>query len=479
MTDRPAALFSAAEIAAALSGSILEGDPGASVASVVVDSRKALPLSLFVALPGERTDGHEFLRAALEAGASCALARLDRRESLGAEVADLLSAARGKALVLVPDPLAALQALARAYRARFPRLLRIGITGSSGKTTTKECVASIMGRSRSVILNPGNLNSDIGLPLSVFSIESGHEVGIFEMGMNRSGEMGELAEVLEPDLALITNIGTAHIGILGSRDAIAEEKKKIFSRFDGRQSGFVWEDDDYRGFLREGVRGDVLDFGPRSTEGLRVLRDLGLEGFELEWRGRRFPFALPGRHNLADAIGAIALASRAGASPEDVAGGLSSVRPLFGRSELLRGELTIVRDCYNSNPDSAAQAIGLCDSVAWDGRRAYVLASMLELGGESEAAHRALGEIAGRSAADALFFFGAETKSAFDAARLAGFRGLVVYETDFGRLLAAARAYLAPGDLVLLKGSRGMALERVADALAPSAPADTAAGMEA
>jgi UDP-N-acetylmuramoyl-tripeptide--D-alanyl-D-alanine ligase len=450
--------------------SALAGRAEAALSSVVVDSRKVEAGSLFVALPGEVTDGHAYAAAALRAGAACVLARADRRAAVEAECL-ALAAERGAALVFAPDALAALQALAAAHRARFPRLLRVGITGSSGKTTTKECVAAILGRSRSVVQNRGNLNSDIGLPLSIFSIEEGHEAGVFEMGMNRAGEMGELAEVYRPDVAVITNVGTAHIGILGSRDAIAEEKKRIFSRFDGSQAGFVWEDDDYAAFLKEGVRGEVRDFGRRSTEGLRVVRGLGLRGYELEWRGRAFVFPLPGSHNLLDAIAALAAAERAGASPDDAAAGLAAARPLFGRSEILEGELTIVRDCYNANPDSVEAALSLCDQVEAAGRKAYVLGSMLELGPESEAAHRAMGERAGRSAASALFFFGAETKPAFEAARAAGFRGLVLHETDFDRLLAAVRAYLAPGDLALIKGSRGMALERLSDALAPRARA--------
>jgi UDP-N-acetylmuramoyl-tripeptide--D-alanyl-D-alanine ligase len=460
--DEP--MFTAAGVAAATGASLI-GEPSARVESIVADSREAGPFALFVALPGARVDGHSFIEAALREGTSCILARSDQRSSVEAASSALAKQA-GAALLFVPDTLSALQSLARAYRARYPNLLRIGVTGSSGKTTTKECIASILGRSRSIIVNHGNLNSDIGLPLSIFAITKAHEVGIFEMGMSRLGEMNELASVLEPDVALITNVGIAHVGVLGSRDAIAGEKKAIFSRFDGRQAGFVWEDDDYNAFLKSGVRGDVADFGPRSTIRLSVARDRGLEGYDLSWDGIAFHYPLPGRHNLLDAVGAAATASRAGASASDVAEGLSSVRPLFGRSEVLRGEFTIVRDCYNANPDSMAAAIRLCDSVDWAGRRAYVLGSMLELGPESEAAHRTMGEIAGRSEADALFFFGEETRSAFDAARLAGFRGLMIFETDFERLLAAIRGYIAPGDLALIKASRSMALERLAEALA-------------
>ena len=455
--------------AAAAAGAALVGAPEARVETVAADSRKAGPGALFVALPGERVDGHDYIVAALEAGASAVLARADRRGQV-LSAAGGLAASRGAALLFAPDTLAALQSLARDYRRRFPRLLRIGITGSSGKTTTKECAAAIIGRSRSVAVNEGNLNSDIGLPLSMFSLAAGHEVGIFEMGMNRKGEMAELASVYEPDIALITNVGTAHIGILGSRDKIAEEKKSVFSKFDGRQVGFVWEDDDYRAFLEEGVRGVMLEFGPRSTRGFRGARALGLEGYEIDWEGLRFRFPLAGRHNLLDGIAAAALAARVGVPAGDIVEGLGSARPLFGRSEIIRGELTLVRDWYNANPDSMAAALALCDDLEWPGRRIYVLGSMLELGPESEAEHRAAGVRAGASKAEALFFFGEEARPAFEAAREGGFKGLMVFETDIDRLRASLRSFSRPGDLVLLKASRGMALWRAAEGL-PGIPA--------
>lgn len=461
---RPAPLYEAGQ-AAAVAGALLAGDGRAHIESVVADSRKVRPGSLFVAMPGERVDGHDYIAAALEAGASAILAQADRRASVEAATGDLV-ASRGAALLFVPEPLAALQALAREYRGRFPRLLRVGITGSSGKTTTKECAAAALGRSRSVVMNEGNLNSDIGLSLSMFTLRDEHEVGVFEMGMNRRGEMAELAWIYEPDIALITNVGVAHIGILGSRDAIAAEKKQVFSKFDGRQTGFVWEDDDYRAFLQEGVRGEMLEFGPRSTRGFRGARDLGLEGYEVDWEGLRFRFPLAGRHNLLDGIAAMALAGRLGTPAPEVAEGLSAVHPLFGRSEIQKGTITLVKDCYNANPDSVAAAIQLCDDLEWPGRRVYVLGSMLELGPTSDAAHREVGARGGTSKADALFFFGEETRVAFEKARESGFRGLCVFETDFDRLRASVRSFLRPGDLVLLKASRSMALERLADALA-------------
>ncbi len=213
------------------------------------------------------------------------------------------------------------------------------------------------------------------------------------------------------------------------------------------------------------MRGEVLDFGPRSTKGFRGAEDLGLDGFAVDWEGLRVRFPLVGRHNLSNAIAAMALAERVGTPPRELAAGLERVRPLFGRSEILRGEVTIIRDCYNANPDSSEAAIEFCDSLSWGGRRVYVLGSMLELGAESVAAHRRVGEAAGRSRADALFFFGEEARPAYEAAIEAGFAGPVAHEEDFDRLGRAAREAIRPGDLVLLKASRGMALERLAELL--------------
>jgi UDP-N-acetylmuramoyl-tripeptide--D-alanyl-D-alanine ligase len=451
---------------AGVDGARLEGSPGARFATVAVDSRKVDPSSLFVALAGERVDGHDYLRQALEAGSPCLLASEARWPALEKGLLAAMEG-RGAAVLVVPDGLRALQILAKARRQRVPGMRRIGITGSSGKTTTKEIAASILAQGHRIAVNPGNLNSDIGLSQSMFGIEAGTELGIFEMGMNRRGEMAEIAAVYEPDIALITNVGTAHIGILGTRQAIAEEKKAVFSRFDGSQLGFVGEDDDYRAFLKEGVRGEVRDFGPRSTKGFKGARDLGLDGFAVDWEGLQVRFPLVGKHNLINAIAAMALAECVGTPPRDVAAGLEAVRPLFGRSEILRGEVTVIRDCYNSNPDSAEAALEFCDSLPWEGRRAYVIGSMLELGAESDAAHARVGGACGGSKAEALFFFGEETRPAFETARAGGFAGPIVFETDFDRLGAALKAWLRRGDLVLLKASRGMALERLTELICP------------
>jgi len=467
------ALFSAGEIGGMIGGAC-KGNLDALVGSVVADSRKVVPGSLFVALSGERVDGHAFVAAAFEKGATCVLAANERKNMV---LTALGNKVPGNAcLVFVDFPLAGLQALAREHRRRMKGLLRIGITGSSGKTTTKECVGAALScayQKDALVMNEGNLNSDIGLALSMFSLKASHEVGIFEMGMNRIGEMDELAAIYEPDMAVITNIGTAHIGLIGSRQGIAGEKKKIFSRFNGPQCGFVWEEETFADFLKAGVAGRVLDFGICSTIGLEHIENLGLRGWKLQWFGQGIMFPLPGKHNLVDALAALSVAAELKLDPSLVAKGLSTVRPLFGRSELFEGRIVLVRDCYNANPDSVAAAIDLCDSVDWTGRKVYILGSMLELGDISYEEHAAMGRRAGISKADALFFFGSESGAAHKEAISAekdrtakGLPGRMIFHTDDMEILKeAVLGYVRDGDLVLAKGSRGLALERLTGAL--------------
>jgi UDP-N-acetylmuramoyl-tripeptide--D-alanyl-D-alanine ligase len=474
MTDRSAGILFSAGEAAGMIGGACRGNLDAPIRNVVADSRKVAAGSLFVALPGERSDGHDFIPAALEQGASCILAAQARKAEVVSALASADSA--GACLIFVESPLAGLQGLAREHRRRMKGLLRIGITGSSGKTTTKECVGATLAAAYpagSLIMNEGNLNSDIGLALSMFALEASHKVGVFEMGMNRKGEMDELISIYEPDLALITNIGTAHIGMIGSRLGIAEEKKKIFSRFSGSQVGFVWEDDPYRDFLKANVAGRVLEFGFRSTKGLEKVDSLGLGGWRLEWAGQSVLFPLPGRHNLLNALAALSVAAELDVDPALAAAGLASVKPLFGRSEIFEGRISLVRDCYNANPDSVAAAIDLCDSADSAGRKVYVLGSMLELGGTSSAEHAAVGRKAAASSADALFFFGEEAGESYGAAMAAAAEnpaasrpGRVIFHTnDIESLKKAVLGYLRDGDLVLAKASRGLALERLTEAL--------------
>jgi UDP-N-acetylmuramoyl-tripeptide--D-alanyl-D-alanine ligase len=285
------------------------------------------------------------------------------------------------------------------------------------------------------------------------------------MGMNRIGEIAELAAVLKPNIALITNIGTAHIGCIGTKQQIAEEKKSIFSQFAGNEIALIPEDDAYASFLSDGVNGEVRLFGLSSMKkSLETYFDLGIEGTELIWEGNRVRFGLPGYFNLMNALAGIASSRAVPVSARAVVHGLESVKPLFGRGEIIKGEATVLRDCYNANPEALLAAIDFADSLAWkDGRKIYVIGSMLELGDVSESMHEKIGEALAASQADKVFLFGKETLPALKVLEASGKN---IFQTDDMKVLSeAVAASVKPGDFVLLKGSRGTALETLTDIL--------------
>ena len=473
-------LMSFSSLSQALGASLFAGEGKQAMqsegfSSVAIDSRTVRPGALFVALRGNALDGHKFVNAAFEAGASAAMVA---EAAAFDPVFDLINLARkwNRVIIAVENTLKALQNAAGAYLKQFSNLVRIGITGSSGKTTTKEIAAAIIGQEKSVVMNKGNLNSETGLPLSVFDVRPHHQVGIFEAGMNRKEEIAELARVLDPSLALITNIGSAHIGILGSRQAIAEEKKKIFSRFSGKNTALIPESDDYRDFLADGVNGRVVFYGPSSlgacTHGvlsahgpLGGIRDMGLRGTEIVWEGEAVRFGLPGKFNLANALAAAALAQEMRLTAASIRCGLESVKPLFGRGEILYGRTTVIRDCYNANPESVEEALEFCDSLEWQGRKIYVIGSMLELGDSSEKAHADLGRRLLSCKAGAIFLFGEETQAAAEIIKRERRDLLFLYTKDRDELSVAVDGCVKSGDMVLLKGSRGCELETLSGML--------------
>ncbi|GHU02946.1 UDP-N-acetylmuramoyl-tripeptide--D-alanyl-D-alanine ligase [Spirochaetia bacterium] len=435
---------------------------GAGFSSVSIDSRKVSSGGLFVALQGTATDGHRYVEQALKAGASGVLVSRYALDDPSFRLETLAKNA-GAVLLVADDSLRGLQDLARCYLEKFPALITVGVTGSSGKTTTKEIAAAIIREEKSVVMNPGNLNSETGLPLSIFNIRPNHEIGIFEMGMNRRGEIAELAGILKPRIALITNIGSAHIGILGSKRAIAEEKKNIFSQFSGGETALIPLNEEYREFLAEGIRGRAVNYGAELFPEWGGAKDLGLDGSEIIWEGKAVRFALPGKHNLENAAAAIAIAREIGISAGAMVRGLSSVKALFGRSEVIPGDVTVIQDCYNANPESTAQALDFCDGLDWKGRRVYVIGSMLELGAVSAEAHGGIGRRLASSEADMVYLYGEETKPAVEALEQSPETDEIpfFYTDNILELSRALSGFVKPGDLVLLKGSRGCALEEL------------------
>lgn len=435
--------------------------PAFSFLSVTIDSRKCKEKSLFVPLIGSVQDGHIYIKQALENGASVvfvALSELDEKK----EEFESLSKEFDATFIAVENTMTALQKAAKRYVEQFPSLIKIGVTGSSGKTTTKEIIASVLSQKYSVVTNEGNLNSETGLPLSVFKIRKEHEVGIFEMGMNRRGEIAEIASVLFPSIAVITNIGTAHIGILGTQDAIAEEKKNIFSNFSDNCIGFVAENDKYASFLQKVKKGRVEKYGIKSNRRIRDLSSSGLDGTVFEYDGVFIHFPVPGKHNFSNALAAISVAEYLHLSTEDIKKGLESVKTIFGRSQIYRGDKTLVHDCYNANPDSMESAISFCDDLEWKGKKIYVLGDMLELGEKSKTLHFELGKKVSKSDADYAIFYGDEMKNAYLSCKE---NKKSFWSNKIDEISDELESSVCNGDLILLKASKGMELWRVADAL--------------
>ncbi len=454
---RPALLESASSVTDTVGGT-LYGSGDSPIKAVTIDSRECTKGSLFVALPGEHTDGHAFVGDALRAGAAMAMVRSSYvSENYG--LLDSLLAETGGALCVVRDPLSALQRFSRERLRAFPDLARVAVTGSNGKTTTKELIASVLSRKAPTFKTRGNYNSEIGVPLSILEVSDTHEFGVFECAMNHVGEMEVLADIVRPELAVITNIGTAHIGLVGSQEGIAREKRKIFSQFDGAQTAVLYEADAFRPMLEDGLAGSILLFGPETTPDFEGAQSLGIDGMLLRWRGREIRLPLPGRHNVLNALAAIRVGLHFGCTDEEIQTGLETARPEFGRGEVYRGAVTVIQDSYNANADSMSEAIRLLDETPHEGGgKTLVLGAMYELGRYADEYHRRVAGEAAASGADLIILYGPEFAVAAEEFGDDPRIRLVDSFEELSRLVADA---VQPGDLVLLKGSRGTRLERL------------------
>jgi len=446
------------ELSHLVGGRLISFSSDNGFSSVSIDSRTACFGSIFYALNGTMCDGHQYVNAAFNAGASCAVV-----EAAKINTFNLVDIARnmGKNLIVVEDTLASLQDSARVYLEKFDKLKKIGITGSAGKTTTKEITSAIISCEKNTVMNKGNLNSETGLPLSVFDVRNNHEVGVFELGMNKTGEILKSANILKPNIALITNIGSSHIGNIGSKDKILNEKKSIFQYLNNDDIALIPLKDEYAKEMAEGVTCNIKFYSSTSIEEFEGTRSLGLGGTEIIFAGKKINFSLPGKHNLDDAIAAIAIAKEIPVSIDAIKQGLESVKPMFGRLQVLKGRTTVICDCYNANPESTAKSIEFCDSVDWTGRKIYVIADMLELGEFAHNAHSELGSLLNESKAEKIFLFGKEIEAACKFIKKIPY----YYSDNINDISASLDSYVQTGDIVLLKGSRGCTLERLTEML--------------
>ncbi len=450
-------LGSVGDIAETVAGEVI-GPSTASITRVDIDSRTSTAGTLFVPLPGTRTDGHRFVRDAFDHGAA---AVFYARSRWNQDDAHALESGRSRGVILVDDPLGALQALAAAHRRRRDDVRWIGITGSNGKTTTKELLAELLAESYghdAVFRSEGNHNSEIGLPLSVLQVASRHRIAVLELAMNKAGEIGTLTDIALPQYALITNIGDAHIGKLGSRDAIAGEKRRIFSALRSYDCALVYEGEPYRDFLLDGrsAKSRVLFFGETNTEGFEGAVQRVDGSWDLRWSGQDIHVSLPGRHNLRNILAAISVAVDLGVSEDAVAAALTRVRSVSGRSEVITGAVTIVHDAYNANPDSMRAAFESFAERTAVGRRIVVIGEMAELGSYALDAHRRVLDEARAKRFDMVLALGGTYARVIE-----GSDGSVQLVKDRAEASELLRKELRSGDVVLLKGSRTAALERL------------------
>ena len=433
----------------------------ASFEAITTDSRSVPQGALFVALKGERFDGHDHVEAAAQAGAAGVVVKRGQAVTLQTPAV---------AVYEVDDTLVALGALAHAHRLSFK--IPIGaVTGSNGKTGTKELVASILETRGPALKTKGNLNNEIGVPLTLLGLEARHVAAIVEMGMNHAGEISRLTAIAEPDAGLITVVQPAHLEGLGSIDGVADAKTELFRGLKASATAVVNLDDERIASRAKGLKCRTLTFGRSSEADVRLVRvsPKGREGLLLLVRAQAadWPLMLPlvGEHNAMNATGAFALALALGYSPSDCVRGLESAQAHARRLQLLtaRSGLTVVDDCYNANPASMTAALKTLPELARGGRTVAVLGDMLELGSAELEAHEAMGEVAAASAA-LVAFFGQRMAAAHHRAK-ATLGGAAAHFTDVGQLLEWLRPQLVPSDVVLVKGSRGMRLERVVEDL--------------
>lgn len=428
------------------------------ITSVSIDSRTCCAGSLFVALKGERCDGHAYVATAVKNGASAVMvdaAHLSQvRLDLGGGPVGIL---------VVEDTLKGLQSFAAAHVAAFPHVTKVGVTGSCGKTTTKELVGSILSCMGETVRTPGNLNSEIGLPLSVLQVGPQTEFGVFEMGVDHIGEMDSMLGVWKPDYGILTNIGISHVGKMGNVENIAREKSKIFHQ--GLKRGFIAETCGWRTWIDSLRNCTLRQFGPTTTCGFEGAEDLGLDGWNISYAGLRMRLKCVGGHSLLDALAAIEVAREIGATADQIRAGIEKMEPIAGRSKVLNGDVTIIEDCYNASVDSTGNILDYLGSVQWRGGKKVVLGSMKELGAQSEPAHEAVGRKVLAVNPQSTFLYGREMESAWNLLRRSGYGRTLFFTDDYQELEDAVQKDARKGDLFLLKGSRAMAMERLVPAI--------------
>ena len=440
--------FTLQEAAAALGLPQMQAQ--ATLADVCTDTRKIQPGSLFVCLRGERFDGHSFASQAAQLGAAALLVD----HPVDADVPQLVVTDTGKALLQ----------LAGWYRRRF-RLPVVGLTGSVGKTTTKEFIALVLGAKYNTLKTQGNLNNEIGVPQMLFRLEDSHTAAVIEMGMNHFGEISRLTRAVAPTVGLITNIGVSHIENLGSRAGILQAKLEILEGMAPDAPLIVNMDNDMLRTVKLGDR-PLLTFAIDDQSADFTATDIAEQGSTTTFTVHHSTFTQPvtiptvGIHNVYNALAAMAVGYVTGVNPAAAAAALANYVPAGMRQNLVQvGGVQVIEDCYNASPDSMRAALQTLGKLPVH-RRYAVLGAMLELGDYAKEAHTQVGKMAAENGIDGVLAYGADAAYIVEAAKQAGLENARLFDTKEALAQSLAQQ-VQPGDGVLFKGSRGMHLEDV------------------
>lgn len=437
-----------------------QGSPNQVLTGVSTDSRTYQSSDAFLALAGDTFDGHEFVKSVLEKKASAIIIQRNYWENIKNNIHHPVW------IFGVEDTLQTYHEIARNYLKSLPGLKKVAVTGSSGKTTTKEIIRALLSTRYKTQANTGNLNNRFGVPKTALDIHSDTEIAIFEMGMGAPGDIEKLAWIVLPDVGCITSIGEAHIEFFDSLEGIALTKKGIFKYFDEKCYAVVNPEEQLYSILIQDINGKII---PIDKNIIKIIDNLGVNGYKLKVRDKEVLFSLGGGHNITNLCSGIAVGEIFGLSVEEIIQGIQNIEIPGMRNKVQEGEYTILLDCYNANPSSMRASLTYFDCLPLkekDSKKVAVLADMLELGRESDRFHREIGEfiVENCPSLDYLFTFGEKGEKIAEGAFNKGFNPEKIFSyLDKEKLMNQLKKIISRGDAVLFKASRGMRLEDIAE----------------
>lgn len=447
-------ILTAQEILDAVGGSLICGNIDMSFNGITTDSRATSGGKLFIPLVGDKFDAHDFINAAFDMGAGAALTHKDTEPMLG------------RTLIKVKDTRLALGDIAAYYKQKY-NVPTVSVTGSVGKTTTKDMLYAVVSQKYKTLKTPGNFNNDIGLPLTVFMLEKEHEAAVLEMGMNHFGEIDYLSSIARPDIAVITNIGMSHIENLGSREGIFKAKTEVLKYLDEKKLLVVNGDDDYLSTLKDSAGCRVVYYGitnPENDVFAKDIQDKGVEGidFTAVIEGREYKVSVnnAGVHNVYNALAAICVGMELNIPIEDCISGIYNCEYTAMRMTITKEKgMTIINDCYNASPDSIRAALSVLGSTDAD-RRVAVLGDVLEMGDFAPKAHYDLGKSVVENNVDILVTAGENAAQIAKGAKDLGMENVFSFEKTLEAQTFCGKT-VQEGDGVLIKASRGMHFEDI------------------